>query len=93
MRLRLLVSFSLLLLSTPACMAEKRVALVVGNSGYQNVAPLINPRNDATLIADTLRNTGFTLIGNRVQLDLDKAGFDKAIQAFGNALDALLRLT
>ena len=86
MRLRLLVSFSLLLLSTPACMAEKRIALVVGNSGYQNVAPLINPRNDATLIADTLRNTGFALIGNRVQLDLDKASFDKAIQAFGNAL-------
>ena len=44
------------------------------------------PQNDATLIAETLRNTGFALIGNRVQLDLDKAGFDKAIQAFGNAL-------
>ena len=63
--------------------AEKRIALVVGNSTYQNVARLDNPRNDASLIADTLKGLGFTLIGNAAQLDLDKASLDSAVQTFG----------
>ena len=37
--------------------ADKRVALVIGNSAYQNVARLDNPRNDAKLMADTLRSS------------------------------------
>ena len=54
------------------CRADKRIALVVGNSNYQNVASLTNPRNDAVLIAETLRKAGFTPVNNRAQLDLDK---------------------
>jgi uncharacterized caspase-like protein len=72
-------------LAEPAC-AEKRVALVIGNSAYQNVAALSNPRNDARLMADTLRGLGFALIGNGPQLDLDKQAFDGALQKFGNAV-------
>jgi len=71
--------------SLPA-LADKRVALVVGNSAYQNVARLDNPRNDATLMATTLRSLGFTLIGDGPQLDLDKAGLDLAVQKFGSVL-------
>ncbi len=63
--------------------AEKRIALVIGNSTYQNVARLDNPRNDASLMAETLTALGFTLIGNRAQLDLDKAMLDTAVQTFG----------
>lgn len=66
--------------------AEKRIALVVGNSGYQNITRLANAQNDATLIAETLRGVGFSLIGDAAQVDLDKPAFDKAIQAFGNQL-------
>src|SRR6202158_50398 len=66
--------------------AEKRVALVVGNSAYQNVSPLENPKNDALLIADTLGRLGFALIGGRGQVDLDKAQFDSVVQRFGNQL-------
>jgi hypothetical protein len=33
---------------TPAARAEKRVALVIGNGAYKNVATLQNLRNDAT---------------------------------------------
>ena len=66
--------------------AEKRIALVVGNSGYQNITRLANAQNDATLIAETLRGVGFSLIGGAAQVDLDKPAFDKAIQAFGNQL-------
>ena len=47
--------------------ADKRVALVVGNSAYQNVARLDNPRNDAKLMADTLKGLGFILVGNGAQ--------------------------
>jgi carboxyl-terminal processing protease len=67
-------------------LADKRVALVVGNSAYQNIGRLDNPRNDATLMAATLRSLGFTLIGDGPQLDLDKAGLDLAVQKFGSSL-------
>ncbi|CUT12868.1 Bll4091 protein [Bradyrhizobium sp.] len=66
--------------------AEKRVALVIGNSAYQNVSRLENPRNDALLVADTLHRLGFTLVGGGAQVELDKAGFDNAVQRFGNQL-------
>jgi len=66
--------------------AEKRVALVVGNSSYVHIPALDNPKNDARLIADTLRDAGFTLIGGAAQINLDKAGFDRIVQLFGNEL-------
>ena len=76
----------LLLLAAVPAFAEKRVALVVGNSSYKNVSRLDNPANDARLMAATLRDLGFSLIGGGPQLDLDKAGFDEALQKFGNQL-------
>jgi uncharacterized caspase-like protein len=66
--------------------ADKRVALVVGNGTYRNVAQLDNPANDARLLADTLRDLGFALVGGDAQLDLDKASFDRAVQDFGAQL-------
>jgi hypothetical protein len=71
-----------LLFAVPAA-AEKRVALVIGNSAYQNVTRLDNPRSDAALMAETLAGLGFTLIGGRAQLDLDKSSMDTAVQNFG----------
>jgi Caspase domain len=40
--------------SAPA-LADKRVALVIGNSNYQNVVALTNPANDATAITEMLK--------------------------------------
>jgi formylglycine-generating enzyme required for sulfatase activity len=74
------------LFAAPAAALEKRVALVVGNSGYRNVTRLDNPANDAKLLADTLRALGFTLVGGSALLDLDKAAFDRTVQAFGAEL-------
>jgi hypothetical protein len=74
------------LLSADPAAAEKRVALVIGNSAYQNVTRLDNPRNDATLVAETLSGLGFTLIGGRAQLDLDKATLDVDVQNFGRQI-------
>jgi uncharacterized caspase-like protein len=67
-------------------LADKRVALVVGNSAYRNVAVLDNPANDAKLLASTLSSLGFTLVGGGAQLDLDKASLDRVVQAFGAQL-------
>jgi len=67
-------------------LADKRVALVIGNSAYVNVSRLANPANDARLIAESLRSVGFTLVGGGAQLDLDRPGFDQAIQRFGQEL-------
>jgi hypothetical protein len=74
------------LIFTAPAFAEKRFALVVGNSAYQSVAPLGNPKNDAVLMAKTLSGLGFTLIGGGAQLDLDKAALDKAVQSFGQQI-------
>lgn len=67
--------------------AEKRIALIVGNSSYANVARLDNPKDDAALMAQTLRSIGFTLVGGGAQLDLDKPALDAVVQAFGRQAD------
>ena len=81
--LRILISSCLLLVTVTAACAEKRVALVVGNSRYQHVSPLENPINDAALVAETLKSLGFSIVGDAAQLDLDKARLDQAVQKFG----------
>jgi C-terminal peptidase prc len=81
------LALALVVLFCPApALADKRVALVFGNSAYRNISPLENPRHDAELMTATLRQDGFTLIGEGAQLDLDKAGLEAAVQKFGAAL-------
>ena len=55
----LLVSASL---SGGQAMAQKRIALVIGNSNYVNVRPLANPENDATAVAGLFRAAGFDVV-------------------------------
>jgi TPR repeat protein len=71
---------------TCSARAEKRVALVVGNSAYKNVTTLENPTNDAALMAETLKGMGFSLVGSKAQLDLDKNALDEAVQSFGKQI-------
>jgi formylglycine-generating enzyme required for sulfatase activity len=63
-------------------LAEKRVALVIGNGAYKNATRLPNPRNDAEDIAAALKRTGFETI---VGFDLDKAGMDSATIRFARS--------
>jgi len=81
----LLLALFCLAVAAPAH-AEKRVALVIGNSAYKSINALDNPKNDAALIAETLRGLGFTLVGGGAQLDLDKPAIDRAVQRFGKEL-------
>ena len=50
----------LVLLSAAApALADKRVALVIGNSAYKNVNQLPNPAKDAASIGEMLKKAGF----------------------------------
>jgi tetratricopeptide (TPR) repeat protein len=69
-----------------AAHAEKRVALVIGNSAYRAVPALPNPAGDARLMSDTLLSLGFFVVGGGAQLDLDRAGFDNVLREFGKEL-------
>ncbi|QPF85303.1 caspase family protein [Bradyrhizobium genosp. L] len=66
-RLVLAATAFLLLVCQPA-FAEKRVALVLGNSAYRNTAPLANPVNDASVMAATLKKAGFDFVDFRHDL-------------------------
>jgi Caspase domain/Putative peptidoglycan binding domain len=51
-----------ILASSNAAKADRRVAFVVGNGAYRNVAPLPNPPIDAKAMASVLRNVGFDVV-------------------------------
>lgn len=48
--------------SVPAARQGRRVALVIGNSAYQRVPELINPKSDAGAVAASLRKVGFDTV-------------------------------
>jgi len=77
----LLLAAGLLLACQPA-LADKRVALVIGNSSYQNVAPLPNPVNDAAVIAATLQDAGFDVVDSRH--DLPSIEMRRALRDFAD---------
>ena len=59
--------------------AEKRVALVIGNSAYQHTPALKNPSNDATDVAAALRQLDFDVIDGT---DLTKDEMEQRIREF-----------
>jgi uncharacterized caspase-like protein len=61
-------------------MADKRVALAIGNSAYQNVARLANPASDAALVAAMFEKAGFSVT---TKLDLNITEMRKALREFG----------
>lgn len=54
----LVLVFSCVWLACGSAQAEKRVALVIGNSAYKSVPPLSNPANDAPWLAACSRRRG-----------------------------------
>ena len=78
---RILLAAVLLLVCQPA-FAEKRVALVLGNSAYQNVPQLANPVNDGAVVAATLKAAGFDVVDSRH--DLPAAETRRALRDFAD---------
>jgi Tfp pilus assembly protein PilF len=69
----------------PQVPAERpRVALVIGIGNYPDAgAPLIQPKNDARILAEELRRIGFEI---EVAEDLSKGGLYRAIENFKNRI-------
>src|SRR5262245_21847048 len=65
--------------------ADKRVALVVGNSGNQTVPQLPNPSRDASSVAKMFRDAGFDSVD--VKLDVGNLEFQRAIRRFETTAD------
>jgi uncharacterized caspase-like protein len=65
-----------------AAMADKRVALVIGNSKYDVVAELENPERDARAMAAKLASLGFEVIEG---YDLDVFAMQQKIREFARA--------
>jgi caspase domain-containing protein len=84
MWVRVVVAIVLSLLP-PAAFAqtERRIALLIGNSEYKNTPRLENPKNDAADMAAQLKKLGFAVVEG---YDLDKAGMDRTIRDFAEAL-------
>jgi len=60
--------------------AAKRVALVIGNSAYQNVAQLPNPANDAASVADMFKKAGFDAV--ELRRDVGSLDMRRALRDF-----------
>lgn len=65
--------------SAPAT-AERRIALVIGNGGYQHTATLRNPSHDAEDVSASLKRLGFEVVEG---IDLDKRSMERTIRQFG----------
>jgi uncharacterized caspase-like protein len=71
--LRILCAFltiGVLGLSHTPALADKRVALTIGNSAYKNVPQLPNPVNDAAAVAALLKQSGFDIVEARTDLGI-----------------------
>jgi len=83
--LRYLLMFILCVQISSVFAAQQRVALVIGNSGYENGNDLgDNPLRDAETMASTLKQVGFSVI---LKKDLNLDDMEQAIQSFGNQLN------
>jgi uncharacterized caspase-like protein len=66
-----------------------RFALVIGNNNYPaNVGPLGNAVNDAKLVANVLRQCGFTIPEGALVIDADKRTMEARIRAHSDRVAA-----
>ena len=61
-------------------LAARRVALVIGNSSYQNVPSLPNPANDAAAVTNMFKAAGFDVVESR--RDLKNAELRRVLNNF-----------
>jgi hypothetical protein len=80
---RIQKSFSAVNTVIAATENQKRTALIIGNSNYQKTGQLLNPINDATDMANTLKELGFDVI---VLKDADRRQMGDALNEFHTKL-------
>ena len=79
----LLMAVSFAAAGISSCLAQNRLAFIVGNDSYQNVEPLKKAVNDARAVAASLRKIGF-----RVTLgeNLGRREFNEKFSTFENSI-------
>jgi hypothetical protein len=75
---------ALVLIAAAPALAEKRVALVIGNAAYKHAPGLANPKNDAEAVAAALKRLKFEVIFGT---DLDKSGMERLLRRFSDAIE------
>lgn len=81
-----LIAAALLAIAAPApAAAQARLALILANSSYQYAPPLPTARNDAALVAETLRAASYDVTELN---DLGKADIGPALRAFLDRITA-----
>jgi hypothetical protein len=78
----LLIAICLGGLTGQPALAEKRVALAIGNANYRNTARLANPINDAAIVADMFRKANFDFVILRTDLTANE--MRRALRDFGD---------
>ena len=79
MRNVICTGFCVLLVAFTAPIEARRIALVVGNDTYRNVAPLKNARQDAKAVAEVLQSLGFDVT---LKQDLTLTSMKAALREF-----------
>src|SRR5215469_9087734 len=72
------------LMTSAGAQAERRVALVIGNGAYRDVASLPNSAGDASAMAALLRTVGFEVLEGT---DLTSEQMDERLQQFRHTAD------
>jgi hypothetical protein len=75
-----LAGLVLVAISATSALAERRVALVIGNAAYQNASSLTNTISDAKAMARMLEKAGFDVVESRT--DLGVVEFKRALREF-----------
>jgi hypothetical protein len=79
-RRQIVIGLALWCITTTNALADRRIALVIGNSAYQNAVQLPNPVHDAAAIADMLKTTGFEVV--ELRRDVTAVDLRRAIRDF-----------
>ncbi|WP_319763037.1 caspase family protein [Maridesulfovibrio sp.] len=79
----LVAAISTTLLFASDCLAQKRLALLIGNSAYTKIGALKNPVNDVTAMNRSLTKAGFDVM---VVKNADRSTMGRAIDDFGRML-------
>ena len=84
MRLALWIAIGATWAFSTGASAAERIAIVIGNAGYQHVGELRNPVNDANLVSNALRGLGFQVYDHR---NLTASALEEALIAFVEEAD------
>jgi len=83
-RYSFLAALIIMSLSTLDARADRRIALVIGNSQYQQIPALKNPDKDAEDVSNTFRQAGFDVF---VAKDVTKLQFEEKFRNYLAAAD------